>query len=750
MTPARALLALAAILALAAAVRLSPSPHVFRDGGVTFLADGDPWYHVLRAREIAATGRVAWHDPGLNYPVGAEVPWPPLFDLLLAGTGWLAGGGRPAAATIEAVAAVVPVALSLSGILAAVFLARALLGQGAALVAGLILAVLPVHVHYGVVGRPDQHVLEALLLTGILLAYVRGSEDRARRSFWPPALAIGALLAASFWTWLGSALHVAILGALVAVAHVAGDEGLAARSRRIVGAAAGVGAVLMAATVGLLGPPGALGRVSLGGVSAFPAILLGAACAGCALLEAISRLPRGGVWRRLAEPALAAAVVAALFAVLVPGVADAVGRGLAAAGRGNSWYASIREFHPLFLGPGAELSGEVRSALARFGLTPILALGGLVSLGAAWRREPAGRPAFLFLATVGLAFAGLTVHMARFAYYAAVPLALLAAAGVVAVARRVERFGGTIRAAASGGLLLVALAPVADALGPGTWPSRRFEDLARALAPFREGSLPPDGALLAPWDAGHHARYLSGRPILASPFGTEGGDGAMEDMAAFFLSETPEAAAEVLERRGIRWLLLEEPANEVLISTAIAGRSPAPVALEGNRFRGFGLRTGPSYDGLVAARLFHRAGSATPRQPEALAGFRLVNETGVAGREPAFRLFEVVPGALVEVRTATPGADVFANVRLATPLGEVPWVARSRTGEDGLARLRLPYAAGGNGAVRASPWAVTDGAASRTLAASEEDVRRGARLALDLAPDAPGAREIAAGTPPRP
>lgn len=746
-TPARTLLALAAILALAAAVRLSPLPHVFREGGVTFLADGDPWYHVLRAREIAATGRVAWHDPGLNHPHGAEVPWPPLFDLLLAGAGWLAGGGAPDAAAVEAAAAFVPVVLSLAGILVAVALARSLLGAGEALVAGLVLALLPVHVHYGVVGRADQHVLESLLLTGMLLAYVRGTREGPRRLPWPEALAIGTLLAASFWTWLGSALHVAVLGALVAVTHGAGDEELASRSRRLVGGATGLGAVLMAVAVGLLGPPGALGRVSLGGLSAFPAVLLAAACAACALLELLSRVPGGGRGRRLAELALAAAAVAGLVALAVPGFADAIGRGLAAAGRGNSWYASIREFHPLFLAPGARIADELRSALARFGLVPLLALGGLVSLGAAWRREPAARPAVLVLGTVGLAFAGLTAHMARFAYYAAVPLALLASAGVVAVARRTERFGATVRAAAAGGLLLLSLAPAAEALGPGTWPSRRFDDLARVLAPFRDGVLPEEGALLAPWDAGHHARYLSGRPVVASPFGTEGGAGAMEDMAAFFLAGTPEDAGEVLRRRRIRWVLLEEPANEVLIAAAIAGRDPAPVVLAGDRVRGFGLRTGPSYDRLVAVRLFHRAGSATPRQPEALEGFRLVHEVGVAGREPGFRLLEVVPGALVEVLGASAGTEVFAHARLATPLGEVPWVARSLAGEDGRARFRLPYATGANGAVRASPWVFTDGTASRTLAVSEEDVRRAARLALTLAPDPPGGRPGAAARP---
>src|SRR6266542_2216752 len=100
---------IAAALVVAAAARLAPWPAVFTREGVRFVVDGDPYYHVLRARVLAQEHRVLWRDPDLNSPFGADVPWPPLFDAMIAAPAWLADGATPSAQVIEVVGALLPV-----------------------------------------------------------------------------------------------------------------------------------------------------------------------------------------------------------------------------------------------------------------------------------------------------------------------------------------------------------------------------------------------------------------------------------------------------------------------------------------------------------------------------------------------------------------------------------------------------------------------------------------------------------------
>jgi len=63
------------------------------DGSVVFLG-WDSYYHARRALWSLANFP-SWlaFDPYLNFPDGAAVPWPPLYDLFLAAVGSLPGLG---------------------------------------------------------------------------------------------------------------------------------------------------------------------------------------------------------------------------------------------------------------------------------------------------------------------------------------------------------------------------------------------------------------------------------------------------------------------------------------------------------------------------------------------------------------------------------------------------------------------------------------------------------------------------------
>jgi hypothetical protein len=101
---------------------------------------------------------------------------------------------------------------------------------------------------------------------------------------------------------------------------------------------------------------------------------------------------------------------------------------------------------------------------------------------------------------------------------------------------------------------------------------------------------------------------------------------------------------------------------------------------------------------------------------------------------PLFKLFEPVAGARLRVTGAAPGTMVEGRVTVRTNVGRVfTFTLRDRAGEDGVARLRLPYAAGVNGAVAATPWQLASGASSATVSPSDADVLLGAAVEARLA-----------------
>ncbi len=722
--------AIAAALALAAAVRLLPFTAVFTPAGIRFLADGDPYYHVLRAREIAIRHRVVWNDPGLNYPFGADVPWPPLFDAMIAAPAWVAGWGAPQPATVDTIAAFVPVVIGVVLVLVTSLLARELAGTAAGVVAAFLSALLPASVEYGLVGRPDQHVLEALLLTTMVLVYARALRSDGDDTRWKASGLLGVLICAAFWNWLGSSFTVGILCALVAVAHVFGAGGRAAV--RTVGIACAVAAALYASTVLAFGPPGALGRIALGGISAFPVVVTGGAAAWCGLLALASRGRASTSAGRRTVEVVVAAIAVATFLLAAGLVEDAVIRGWTAASRANSWYKSIREFRPLLFQSYVTYREQIRAALMIFGLLPALAAFGTPGVVSSWRREPSRRPALAILATFGICLALLSAYMLRFGYYAAAPLAVFAAIGVLRVRDAVARLGRRASLAVATGAALVAVAPGIAVALPRAWAAPKCEMLARIFEPFRTGRMPREGAVLARWDWGHHIRFFAGLPIVASPFGTEGGAGAMEDLATFFLADDEAAAHRLLTRRGVRWVLVEDPATTVADSLARSERKPPPITIVRDPLRGFIFHCEEPYDRLVPVRLYYDAGASTAKNPSALGGFRLVADIGPPGGPPVMRLFEVVAGATIQVLGAHPGGTVVASTSIATQLGTFVWTARTTARDNGEALVTLPYATGPNGGAIAAPFTFTDGNAFGTLVTTEEQIKLGARIRLDL------------------
>ncbi|HSN90833.1 MAG TPA: STT3 domain-containing protein, partial [Anaeromyxobacteraceae bacterium] len=297
----RALLALAAVLALALGLRLAPFGRIFTPGGVALAADGDTWYHALRAERIARDWpRVPWTDPGMNHPAGAEIPWPPLLDQAVATLAVATGPATPE--HVRAVAALVPPVLGAAVVALAALLGAALLGGAAWWDAALLVALLPAAIRQSFVGRPDHHVLEVLLAGAALLAYAR-EIGRERAGRLGPAL-LGAVLALSFWSWSGSALTLLFLAAHAALLHVLSPPGdpAPARAARTLALGGLAAALLLAITVGALGPPGALRSLRLTPITGLSAALCALTALGAGALLAARRLDAAaGPLRRAAH-----------------------------------------------------------------------------------------------------------------------------------------------------------------------------------------------------------------------------------------------------------------------------------------------------------------------------------------------------------------------------------------------------------------------------------------------------------------
>jgi len=134
------------LIGVAITARIINFDSVFTAEGV--LPQGnDANYHTLRSiRAVKDFPHVPHFDPFMNYPVGAPILWPPLFDGLISGIVVACYGYEAGDEDVATVAAIVPVALVVLTLPLVVLLASRLLGWSMAIWAGLFFAVLPLHV----------------------------------------------------------------------------------------------------------------------------------------------------------------------------------------------------------------------------------------------------------------------------------------------------------------------------------------------------------------------------------------------------------------------------------------------------------------------------------------------------------------------------------------------------------------------------------------------------------------------------
>jgi Uncharacterized membrane protein, required for N-linked glycosylation len=391
----------AAILMAACTVALllrvvPPYRQVLRAERVVF-SGNDPWIHMRDADNIAAHWPLAsWFDP---YRLAPEGEWAeaPLMDIVVAGI------ARATTIPLDVVGAWFPAICGALIPIPLFFLTRRLFGVAEAVIASLLIAVLPGSLlQRSLLGQTDHHVVEALLAVSVLLFLVRAIELQSNRD----AAIAGIVLGLYLLTWARGAFLVLILiaWALVVISSRpsaslrAGSDGEKSPASSRPGSLAPLViafaiALLIAAPVAIHLPPMGLTIPTLAG--------------GALMVLLAERLPR-----RIAIALMIVAGMAAVFAF-----PDLV--------------TQLRRFLPT---GGAATVGEVQPWLSvngHFSLRPLwfelttasaLALSGFV---VAVRDRT---PSKILLLVWSVVVTAATLAQVRFAYYIAVAAAILAAA----------------------------------------------------------------------------------------------------------------------------------------------------------------------------------------------------------------------------------------------------------------------------------------------------------------------------------
>jgi dolichyl-diphosphooligosaccharide--protein glycosyltransferase len=738
---------LALVCALALALRALGFEAVFPGNGEVLFAVGDGHYHARLAYfSFVHFPAFLTFDPYLNYPEGAAVPVPPLPDLLVAGVARLAGEGVAVLEHVLAWAAPVYGALTPLAVFCA---ARTLAPAPVALGAAAIAAALPAAVFVGRVGDADHHALVSLLGALWLALVLAAVGARGRRLGWLAA-GIALVRLALLLSWSGCLLYVAVAdGSLLLAALLARRRDLLAAQAASAWAS---GLLVLPVVRALPEPPGGpWSSLSLSQLQVWAVLAVGVVAAALSVLEA--RRPARGALASLARGAGVGLAVAGASWLLFPGLREGLLPGLGFVATAERTGMGTAELQPLaFFGarPGRD------PATHHWGLfayaIPLAPLAALAASRDARTRAPAGVLA-LWTAALGalalwqvrwgndfapaasIAFALLLARLAELARRAGAPRRLPAVAvlglGILAFLPPLRALYAP-RARASWSILRDGR-PLGDpALATPSGSLVRFLQGVRRATPETSGWLdapgfPEYGVLNAP-SIGHAVHYVARRASAS--------DGLLETLdpenfaagKRFFEVRSEAAALAIANRLRARYA----------ITMHYPGKSPRSVSArlhrgdgvgEGRRLRHFRLVTEGPAGGRPLGDLF-----GFPRRPEVV----------------PYKLFEIVPGALLEVPGA-PGAEVEATVEVGTPAGRrFPYAARGTVADDGFVRLRVPYATASSTPARAlGPWRVRVDGAELAVEVSEADVLEGRTVRVPARGPGGPAATSSAGEPPR-
>ncbi|HVL86423.1 MAG TPA: oligosaccharyl transferase, archaeosortase A system-associated [Candidatus Thermoplasmatota archaeon] len=214
--------------------RMEPFARMVPGTGDVFYVGTDPYYHW---RQVLATvahfPSALVYDPFTQFPLGTTSgQFGTLFDQIAAALAILWGGGQATPESIAVVTVSLPAAMGALTVVPTYYVAKRVAGVPAAVIAAVVLALLPGEFFArSVAGYFDHHVAEVLFSTAAVLGFVVAVDAAARskltlvefvrggwRLEWPSTLAMlagGVAMAAYLLVWPAGILFVALLLAYV-------------------------------------------------------------------------------------------------------------------------------------------------------------------------------------------------------------------------------------------------------------------------------------------------------------------------------------------------------------------------------------------------------------------------------------------------------------------------------------------------------------------------------------------------------
>jgi hypothetical protein len=723
--------------------------------GRWFTTDPDSLYHMRRVERALREGAVASTDPFLAWPDGSAIPWPPYYThLAVAALAPFAPdaneqGGEVLHEWIERSVATLPFVCGLLGVLVAALAGAALAGSGGAWIAATYTALCTAAIAYSKPGNGDHHAFVSLC-SAIVLALLSRAFDPERLERRGASLALGALAGfvagVQLGAWVGAVLYVIAvqiaLGWLIVLQARRPRAGLP-----WLGLAFHLSALVSVLPAILASPWKDAHPWMVVNLTWFHVAFLLAGAAVFVPLLALrkpSRALRAYPWIVLATIAIAGAVLA--WADRGPG--QGLREAMQWAARENDFMERVQESNSLLANPAPMLD-----ALGWGVLLLAVAWGAM-----AWQALARGRLELVpWVVAVGL-LAPQAALQARFAEPLVIPMAVVLGWGAAQIVRSgwATRFKRVPRLALAA-LALVLVSGANARSVERTW--RRLRSTprnvlqldsptflaARQMAEWLRAQPFPeqDPGVLAVWSWGHLIEWAAARPTVATNFGLYVGEDSFRDPSRFFLAEDPAAAEALLARRHAGHVLVTSDLPDHLNSMLLAV-DPSLRARYVEETIGTGGTLTPEWFRTLGARLMFDGsvfGPAGAEEPP-LDFLRLVFVSGLRDPErtlrsaaepsPAGWLWQRVAGARVVARTERE-SELSVRIEIEYPRAghRLVWSGSARSGADGVARLRVPYATKGpNGQGRAvtATWSI--GGRSGTLELSEADVLTGGEVTL--------------------
>jgi len=759
---------LSVLIVVGVAIRCSNYSEVFAEGKIIF-PGFDPYYHMRRIFQIIGDFPfVPYFDSYMNYPHGAAIIWPPLFDWSIAFLNILAGHGVGDSASVETVAAfLIPV---LGACIAApvYLLAREIFeGKTACLSAGLAVFI-PQHIWYSRLGYVDHHVAVTLIQVTMFFIFIRaykaftntdpmaGPTVLVRNHFWLVTLAVLSMVT-GFITWNGYIYYVAILDLFLLIILI-----IEGRQR---GSKIPALCWMTHIPAGLLMLPFIHSIVSYTH-KPFTTITFSYfhACSVLAfgtlgLLFHIYQLPLSSVGRRLRNGGVIVAVAG--FLILAGLHVSSFIEGFEWLFTSEPFMATVNESKPILI----DSQGKYDFLFARFWLTYFFFLTPVILALLFYKGVKirfADTKTIFLIVWAGAMFLT-TLKQRRFGETFAPAEAILIAWFLIEANGSITRFltsrniGGYKAAIASGSLLATltffAFTPGFNAIDESpkslikSWTNQRddyVQQIYRQLSLFKE-KLKPDEAgtfsVLSPWPLGHHILYITGAPVVSNNFGAHIGYESYRDWALFFLSDDEKKAVNILRERKVRYVIVSYNLDD--IGAAIIYRGERMEDYVSRRYLSAGSISTTLKPNLIRTMFirmtrFIGSESQLPNAKgnvlkiPALSHFRLVQDSKQDDKREYLKIYEYVPGAVLSI-SGPPDEKLTIEYKYRSMAGRDRVYRKTAvTDNSGKADVTLPYSSQRPDLGQTSPYQIKGANTSASLFVPEKIVMAGQVLSLNL------------------